>query len=152
MKLFHTWQLCERIPGGGWLFSRLLGCYVPYSGSIAPRVTRLQAGYAQVALRDHRAVRNHLHSIHAIALVNLGEMASGLALLSGLPENVRGIVTHIAIDYLKKARGRLLAESRVNLPTITEDMQHEVYAEIRDQGGDVVARVTVRWQLGLKVD
>jgi len=152
MKLLHTWQFCERLPGGNWLFSRLLCHYVPYSGSIAPRVIRLEAGYAQVQLRDRRAVRNHLHSIHAIALVNLGEIASGLALLSGLPENVRGIVTHLAIDYLKKARGRLLAESRVSLPAITADTQHVVHAEIRDQSRDVVARITVCWQLGLKTD
>jgi len=150
LNILGAWQFCERMPGGKWLFSRYLGWHVPYSGSISPHITTLQPGYAKVVLKDRRAVRNHLNSIHAIALVNLGEIASGLALLSGLPENVRGIVTNISIDYLKKARGRLIAESRVTLPDITEDTQHIVHADIHDQDGDVVAHVKVCWQLGLR--
>lgn len=150
LNLLATWRFCERLPGGNWIFSRLLGWRVPYSGSISPLITDLQPGYARVALRDRRAVRNHLDSIHAIALVNLGEIASGLALLTALPDNVRGIVTHIAIDYFKKARGRLVAESRVTPPRVSGDTQHRVHADIRDQAGDVVARIEVCWQLGLK--
>ncbi len=150
LNLLTAWQLCSRLPGGKWLYSRLLGWRAPYSGSISPLIMDLRPGYARVALRDRRGVRNHLNSIHAIALVNLGEIASGLALLAGLPDNVRGIVTHISIDYLKKARGRLTAESRVTLPRIEDDTQHLVHADIRDQDGDVVARIEVRWQLGPK--
>ena len=148
--LLATWRMCQRLPAGKWLFSRLLGRRAPYSGSISPLITALRPGYARVELRDRRAVRNHLDSIHAIALANLGEIASGLALLCSLPAHVRGIVTHISIDYLKKARGRLVAESRVTLPEVNGDLQHRVRADIRDQSGEVVARIEVSWQLGLK--
>ena len=149
--LLVTWQACQRLPGGKWLFSRLLGWRVPYSGSISPLITALQPGYARVELRDRRAVRNHLDSVHAIALANLGEIASGLALLCALPAHVRGIVTHISIDFLKKARGDLVAEGRVSLPEVSGDIQHVVQADIRDRAGDVVARIEVNWQLGLKI-
>ncbi|MCK4706548.1 MAG: hypothetical protein KAT90_13800 [Gammaproteobacteria bacterium] len=38
------------------------------------------------------------------------ELASGLALLSGLPNNTRGIPTKITTDYCKKAPCKLVAE------------------------------------------
>jgi len=94
-------------------------------------------------------VRNHLRSVHAIALANLGELAGGLAMTTVLPAGVRGIVTAIDVTYAKKARGRLLAESRVVVPEVHGDLEHDVHAGIHDAAGELVAAVRVRWRLGL---
>lgn len=123
---------------------------VPYSGTIRPEVLSLEPGQAEVALSDRRAVRNHLGSIHAIALVNLGELASGLALSTGLPAEARAIVTHLEIEYLKKARGRLVARCRTTIPEWRTPCEHVVEATITDPAGDAVARVRVRWKIGPK--
>lgn len=147
--MLRRWQRLSSWPGGRWLFSFMLGKFAPYTGSIGAQVIELQPGYAKVALRDRRKVRNHLNSIHAIALMNLGEMATGLALMSGLQNNVRGIITGLSITYHKKARGRLVCECRVMPTHISEDTEQQVLADIKDAAGDVVAQCTATWRLGL---
>jgi len=142
------WRGLHGLPGGRRLFSRLLGLAIPYTGSIGAEVLALEPGYAKVALGDRRAVRNHLDSIHAIALANLGELTGNLALVSALPDDGRFIVTKLAIEYKKKARGRLVAECRCEPPTSTERREYELLVTIRDAHEVVVASVVLTTLVG----
>ncbi|MEQ9399241.1 MAG: hotdog fold domain-containing protein [Longimicrobiales bacterium] len=141
------WNRLSPLPGGSTLFSLALGRMVPYTGRLGARVVALEPGFCRAELRDRRAVRNHLGSIHAMALANVGEMATGLAVLGAMPATVRGILVGFEIDFVKKARGSLTAECRCTVPSVDARLEHAVEAQIRDAGGDEVARVRARWLL-----
>lgn len=147
-SLRHYWHSLSRLPGGRWLFSRLLGLVVPYSGTLGATVLELEPGYCAVTMHERRGVRNHLRSVHAMALANLGEMATGLALLNGLPEGRRGILLSFDIEYLKKSRGSLLAQCRCDVATDHREQECTVTAQIRDQADELTAIVHARWLIG----
>ena len=141
--LLDLWNRCRRFPGGRALFSRVLGWRVPYSGSIRARVEMLTPGYARVRLSDRRSLRNHLRSIHAIALTNLGELTSGLAMTAAMPPEYRGIPIELNIEFVKKARGEIVAEG--HSPAPDRDGEYEARAEMKDAAGDLVALLKARW-------
>lgn len=147
-RVLALWRSLSPLPFGPALFMFAFGRSVPYSGALGARVRRLEPGHVQLELADRRGVRNHLDSIHAVALVNLGELASGLAMTTALPAGVRGIVLGIDARYLKKARGTLSVDCEVTVPEVRESTDFDVHAAIRDAANEEVAHVTVRWRLG----
>lgn len=151
-RLLANWRRLAPLPFGNRIFSWAVGRTAPYTGTVSGVYTHVAPGYARVEMADRRGLRNHLASIHAVALVNLAEMTSGVALMTALPPGVRGIVTGLSIEYRKKARGRLVCETRAAIPAdVAADMPtsvtHEVVATITDVAGDVVAVGTVHWRL-----
>ena len=130
------------------MFSKLLGRIVPYTGSIRPRVLELTERGARIEMRDRRAVRNHLRSIHAIALANLAELSTGLPLAYAVQPRGRTILVSLTVDYLKKARGTLVGTSSFIPPRADRDEDIDITVEVRDEAGEVVARALARWRVG----
>lgn len=145
-RIARWWARLGGSAAGRVVFARLLRTAIPYTGTIRPHVEALGPGHARVRLRDRRSVRNHLGSIHAVALTNLGELASGLALVPWLPE-ARGIVVELTTAYHHKARGTLHALAECVVPEVREPMDWTTTARIVDAQGVVVAEVTARWRL-----
>jgi acyl-coenzyme A thioesterase PaaI-like protein len=150
-RLKRLARLLQSVPGGFWFLSRIIGFAVPYSGSIGANILELGEGSAVVSLPDGRKVRNHLNSIHALALANLGELTANLALITLCPPHGRFIVTRMETDYLKKGRGELICRCSlpVDLPWDTIE-NTAATATVTDASGEVVCRVTVYWKIGVK--
>lgn len=147
-RLLAQWTQFNQWPAGRWLFSKLIGLTVPYAASIDARVDVLTEGFARVRLRDRRAVRNHLQSIHAAALAHLAEMTANLALSTLQPRDARWIVMGTQTQLLKKARGTIYAET--SLATVDWASPHELVGSVilRDQHRDVVMTATQQWKIG----
>jgi len=145
-----AWNLLSAVPGGKVLFSRLVGRAAPYTGSIGASVVALRPGFAQVELADKKSIRNHLDSIHAVALANLAELTGNVALFYSMPDDARFIVSGMEIEYLKKARGNLTAISDCPIPASSQRREYEVPVSIRDASGEEVARAVLRSLVGPK--
>ena len=146
-RLIGWWDVLKDKPGGRWLFSRLIALAIPYTGALGARVLDVRAGYARVQLRERRGVRNHLNSIHAIALANVGEFTGGLAMTATAPPTVRSILVKLEVEFLKKARGVVTAECHCTVPVVTEAVDHVVDTVVRNEEGVEVARVSATWRL-----
>lgn len=144
----RMWQTACRVPGGKAAFSVLAARQAPYSSTIGARVLELRPGHARVEMADRPAVRNHLRSVHALALANLAEFASGLSMLAGLPAGRRGIVVRIEVDYLKKARGTITAVADVVPPADDYEGPLVLPVDLYDAAGEHVARGRYHWTIG----
>lgn len=149
--LRDLWNFLAGMPGGKVLFSRLIGRMAPYTGTISARITALRPGFCQAELPDRRRVRNHLRSIHAVALVNLAELTGNAALGYSLPDDARFIPSGLSIEWIKKARGTITATSECPVPPTSARAEYLVPIVMTDADGDVVARVTMRTVVGPKV-
>jgi acyl-coenzyme A thioesterase PaaI-like protein len=153
MDLIGTWNKFKVIPSvGPMLFSAFLGRVIPYTGSIRASVEHLEPGHARISFRDHRGIRNHLNSIHAVALMNLAEFVSGLTFMSAMPKGVRAILVGFEVEFVKKARGKISGEARFESPDPnllkTERLDHILPVELTDSTGEVVCRAKAKWKSG----
>jgi acyl-coenzyme A thioesterase PaaI-like protein len=145
-----AWDRLEHVPGGKRVFSRLVGLAAPYTGTIDAQVEVLRRGHAEVSMRDRRGVRNHLQCVHAIALVNLAELAGNVALAYALPDDARFIVAGLSIEYVKKARGTIRGVCDVPVPPNSERREYAVPVSLRNDDGEEVAHAVLRTLVGPK--
>lgn len=135
-------KLFRRLGGstpGRWLFSRLVCRRAPYFDSIAPHVGALEPGRCVVRMRDRRAVRNHIGSVHAIALCNMAELAGGLATDATIPEGMRWIPKSMRVRYLAKAHGVMTATAIVPaIDDTTAAQELNAHVDVRDAAGALV--------------
>jgi len=149
--ILKWWKRCSHFPGGRYFFSWAFWAFIPYTGSIRPEILELRKGFARVRMRDRRFYRNHLKSLHALAIANLAECASGLSLVPGLDESAQAILIKLEMEYLKKARGTLEAVSSCETfasPSEPHDCRLE--SKVTDRTGQAVARAFATWRVGVK--
>ena len=132
LKLYNK---LSRYPLGKWLFTRLICFKAPYFGSISPRFEHLEVGKAVISMPRKRAVKNHIGTIHAIALCNLAEMIAGTMIEVSLPKNLRWIPKGMTVRYTKKsAFPRVTATG--TMPALQGDVAQDVIVPVIIRGTD----------------
>jgi acyl-coenzyme A thioesterase PaaI-like protein len=140
-----VWQRLASLPGGRWLFARLVCRRAPYFATIRPAVVELRPGRCEVHMRKRRAVENHIRTVHAIAICNLAELAAGLVSDVTVPATHRWIPKGMTVEYLRKAETDLRAVAELDLlPGLGAKAEVPVYVTAVDASGEAVFRATVR--------
>ena len=140
------WRRLNGTSLGRWLHARLVCFVAPYFGSIRPVFRVLEPGRVEIAFRNRRAVRNHLNSVHAIAMCNAAELAGGTCIDASLDPSLRWIPVGMSVQYLKMAKTDLIARCEIPDYSWTEPQDVTVAVGVFDTAGVEVfhADITMR--------
>ncbi len=139
------WSKLKGVPGGKWLFSRLICLKAPYFSSVRPAFVALRPGYCEVTIRKRRSVQNHLGTVHAIAMCNMAELAAGIMTEASVPASHRWIPKGMTVEYLKKAGTDLRAVAELTpLPEFGPAAELPVWVNVVDSSGVPVFRAVIR--------
>jgi acyl-coenzyme A thioesterase PaaI-like protein len=109
-QLHAFWKSANSLPViGGLLGKRIftLGYTLkaPYFGSFAPRVVDMRPNHGEVVVPNRRRNRNHIGTVHAIAVCNGLEMAMGALAEATVPDDKRWLPKGMEVAYLAKSIG-----------------------------------------------
>ena len=146
-RTLAAYDLASRVPFGlgRAVFSRMVRVAAPYFATIPATVESVEPGRATARMRHLPWVRNHLGTVHAIALCNLAEMTMGLTAEASVPPDYRWIPKGMIVAYKAKARGTMHATASLELPEpLADGVEVPVQVSIADDEGIEVFTAEIR--------
>lgn len=132
------------------ILSMGMGLSVPYTGRASIEIAEFGSARAVVRVRNRRKVQNHMGSVHASAMFLLAETATGVVVAANLPDGAHYSVTHVEVDYQRRAKGDLTARASLD-PTLQGALRSERKGRVRvpvsmiDADGNEPARFVIEW-------
>ena len=133
---------------------------IPFNVHLGLKVVEIGPGLGVVELPEGAHMVNHVGSQHAGGLFSAGEAASGGAFVGAFAERMGDIVPlaqRADIEYRKIARGPITATARLeDAETRVAELEADgvtrfpVPVQLTDAEGDVVAEMTVQWNVRKK--
>lgn len=144
-KVLRLWARFSTTPVRRWLFSRFVCFRAPYFGSIRPMFESIRAGRVEASMRKRRRVKNHIGTVHAIAMCNLAELAAGTMMEASTPSTHRWIPKNMTVEYIAKAKTDVRAVAELDpLPEFTSDPgEVRVPVAIQDHHGQIVVQAEI---------
>ena len=155
-SVLTLWNTLDRLPRGDRLFSFAFGRKAPYFATIRPRFTVLEPHRAELVIRNRRRVRNHLGTVHAIALCNGLEAAMGALAEVTISPDKRWISKGMTVAYTAKATSDITCIAETDAaqwaPAAPPDDGGEVPVRVRGvrDDGDVVIEGEIRLWVTIK--
>ncbi|WP_266183462.1 hotdog fold domain-containing protein [Dyella humicola] len=144
-RVLSLYRRLASLPGGRWIFSRLICFKAPYFATIAPYFMALEPGRCEVRIRDRRRVHNHIGTVHAIALCNVAELSAGVMTDVTIPPSMRWIPKGMTVEYVAKAVGTMHALAKPESAAVesTNGYAWPVTVNVRNDAGEEVFRARI---------
>jgi acyl-coenzyme A thioesterase PaaI-like protein len=143
--LINMYDRLAPLPLGKRVFSLAYQVAAPYFLTIPAHIESVERGRATATMAQTPWVRNHLGTVHAIALCNLAEYTMGAVAEATVPASHRWVPKGMSVEYLAKARGRMHATATLTLPVPVADRQElPVTVAVSDPGGEIVFSAEIR--------
>ena len=139
----RLWTRLNGTAFGRWVFTRIICFRAPYFGSISPLFVTLESGRAVVTMQKRRKVKNHIGTIHAIAMANLCEIAAGVLTEVSIPADMRWIPKGMNIQYLGKAETKISATAELPAVKSGEKQDAIVSVDVKDTSGTIVVHADI---------
>ena len=126
-------------------FSKVMGMVIPFSAKSKFDIEKLKEGYMRVSIPYIKSNMNHIKTHHALAMSELGELATGVCLAYSLPKNSQVILKSLNTEYLKKGKGKLTVEAEFDLKKIKDRGDIIFDVEIKNKSKETVAKAQYVW-------
>jgi acyl-coenzyme A thioesterase PaaI-like protein len=143
ISVLAAYNKLQGLPMGKYVFSRIVCLMAPYFKTIKPRFVELKPGYGKITMKNRRAVRNHLKSVHAVAMCNLCELAGGTTLDVTLPPHLRWIPRGMEVEYIKIAKSNLTGTCIISDKAIKGKGSLPVMVSVTDTSGTEVMKAVI---------
>ena len=124
-------------------FSREVMKFAPYFATIDLRFLELRPNLAEVFVENRPEVRNHIGTVHAIAMCNAAEAAAAIMCDVSIPETSRWIPIGINARYLAKATTDITAVATGDTIDWEEHGNKDIPVSIRNTAGEEVCSVVI---------
>lgn len=125
-----------------WVLSWVIGRTVPYVGTSGVHFEKMTKDQVIVSLKNKKKVRNHIHQIHAAAMMLLAETASGMALGMNIPDDRIPLVKTLNTAFVKRSTGAMKAVA------VFTDAQRDLLAN--NEKGETPIQVIVTDETGIE--
>ena len=151
-QVLSMWQRLTGFPVlgpvvGARVFSFAFGQRAPYFRSIRPRFTEIRPNHAELVIPQRRGVKNHIGTVHAIALCNGLEAVMGALAEASIPSDKRWIPKGMEVTYTAKASSDITCYAETTQEqwdTADGDLPVKVWAT-REDGTVVIEGVINLW-------
>ena len=145
LNLMSAYRTLDRVPFGRRVFSVAYQFAAPYFLTIPARITDVEPGAATARMAQTPWVRNHLGTVHAIALCNLAEYTMGAVAEATIPPTHRWVPKGMTVEYLQTARGTMHARAVLELPEpLADRIELPVEISVSDDDGTEVFTAVIR--------
>ncbi|MEJ2604877.1 MAG: hotdog fold domain-containing protein [Gammaproteobacteria bacterium] len=148
----RLWRRLSALPLGSWLYSRAICLRAPYFGSISPKVLDVTPERVVARVRKRRKVKNHIGTVHALAIGNLCELCAGVLMEASIPADRRWIPRGMTIRYLAKADSDVTATATLPETDWPHGEAVPVDVSVLDESGQQVVHAIIEMYITARLN